>query len=163
MNEYKHYFRSEECVGLSMLHISAVALYGAIERLTGDAAHKGQGRLEKMGVNGRVKALLGQIRNLENTLLETEPDPDHREGLARKVNAYQFELKAAPQLRPEFHVITGNDMPYGHPVAGFIDPGPVVPRQPPSTFEQITKYLFVSHALPGPIMLSTTPACPFPD
>lgn len=110
MTEYKRYFRSEESIGLSMLHISAIALCGAIERLTGDKDHKGQGRLEKMGIHGRVKALYGQIHNLENTLLDTEPDPDHREGLARKVNAYQFELKSAPQVHPEFHVITGNDM-----------------------------------------------------
>jgi len=110
MKEYKRYFRSEECIGLSMLHIASVALYGAIERLTGDKDHKGQGRLEMMGIHGRVKALLGQIRNLENTLLESEPDVDHREGLTRKVNSYQFELKAAPQMHPEFHVITGSDM-----------------------------------------------------
>src|ERR1044071_7062674 len=57
-------------------------------------------------------------------------------------------------------VITGNDMPYGHPVSGLIDAGPVVPRQPPSTFEQITKYLLVSKPLPGPIMLSHHPGLP---
>ena len=57
-------------------------------------------------------------------------------------------------------VITGNDIPYGHPVAGLIDEGPVVPRQPPSTLEQITKYLLVSNALPGPIMLSHHPGWP---
>src|SRR5579871_4785221 len=57
-------------------------------------------------------------------------------------------------------VITGNDMAYGHPVAGLMDDGPVVPRQPPRTLEQITKYLFVSNALPGPIMLSHQPGFP---
>jgi hypothetical protein len=35
--------------------------------------------------------------------------------------------------------------------------GPEVPRQPPRTFEQITKYLSVSNPLPGPIMLSHQP------
>lgn len=110
MTEYKRYFRSEECVGLSMLHIATIALSGAYERLTGDEEHKGQGRLEKMGIHGRVKAILGQIRKLEMNLLETEPDIDHRIGLARKVNSYQFELKAAPQRHPEFHIISGDDM-----------------------------------------------------
>jgi hypothetical protein len=36
----------------------------------------------------------------------------------------------------------------------------VVPRHPPSTLEEITKYLFVSNALPGPIMLSHQPGLP---
>src|ERR1035441_9962523 len=57
-------------------------------------------------------------------------------------------------------VITGNDMAYGQPVAGLSDEGPVVPRHPPSTLEQITKYLLVSNALPGPIMLSHQPGLP---
>src|ERR1035437_3874813 len=57
-------------------------------------------------------------------------------------------------------VITGNDMAYGAPVAGLSDPGPVVPRHPPSTLEQITKYWLVSNALPGPIMLSHQPGLP---
>ena len=51
-------------------------------------------------------------------------------------------------------------MAYGQPVSGLIEAGPVVPRQPPSTFEQITKYLSVSNALPGPIMLSHQPGLP---
>ena len=46
------------------------------------------------------------------------------------------------------------------PVAGLMEAGPVVPRQPPRTFEQITKYLSVSKALPGPIMLSHQPGLP---
>ena len=41
-----------------------------------------------------------------------------------------------------------------------MEEGPVVPRQPPSTLEQITKYLLVSKALPGPIMLSHQPGLP---
>ena len=57
-------------------------------------------------------------------------------------------------------VITGNDIAYGQPVAGLIDAGPVVPRQPPSTLAQITKYRSVSNALPGPIMLSHQPGLP---
>src|SRR5260370_1026387 len=57
-------------------------------------------------------------------------------------------------------VITGNDMAYGQPVAGLMEDGPVVPRHPPSTLEQITKYLLVSNALPGPIMLSHQPGLP---
>ncbi len=31
-------------------------------------------------------------------------------------------------------VMTGKSRPQGRPVAGFVDDGPVVPRQPPSTF-----------------------------
>src|SRR3954449_82962 len=57
-------------------------------------------------------------------------------------------------------VTTGNDMAYGHPVFGSILPGPLVPRHPARTFEQITKYSFVSKALPGPIMLSHQPGVP---
>ncbi len=41
-----------------------------------------------------------------------------------------------------------------------MEEGPVVPRHPPSTLEQITKYLLVSNALPGPIMLSHQPGLP---
>ena len=51
-------------------------------------------------------------------------------------------------------------MAYGAPVAGLIDAGPVVPRQPPSTLVQMTKYWSVSNALPGPIMLSHQPGLP---
>src|SRR5579864_2070594 len=57
-------------------------------------------------------------------------------------------------------VITGNDRPNGQPVCGLTDDGPVVPWQPPSTFEQIMKYFSVSNALPGPIMLSHQPGFP---
>src|SRR5450755_1366084 len=55
-------------------------------------------------------------------------------------------------------VTGGNDMAYGQPVAGLTELGPEVPRQPPRTFEQITKYLSVSNPLPGPIMLAHHPA-----
>ena len=34
---------------------------------------------------------------------------------------------------------SGKDMPYGSPVNGFIDVGPVDPWQAPRQFEQITK------------------------
>jgi hypothetical protein len=37
-------------------------------------------------------------------------------------------------------VMTGKVMPKISPVAGSMEPGPVVPRQPPRTFEQMTKY-----------------------
>ena len=57
-------------------------------------------------------------------------------------------------------VICGNDMAHGHPVSGLIEPGPVVPRHPPSTLEQMTKYLSVSKALPGPIMFDHHPPSP---
>ena len=56
--------------------------------------------------------------------------------------------------------ITGKVMAYGQPVAGLIAEGPVVPRHPPSTLVQMTKYRFVSKALPGPIMLSHHPGLP---
>ena len=54
-------------------------------------------------------------------------------------------------------VITGKSEPYGRPVAGLVDDGPVVPRQPPSRFELTTKKRSVSKALPGPIMPSHQP------
>ena len=48
--------------------------------------------------------------------------------------------------------------PYGRPVAGSIDDGPVVPRQPPSRLVLTTKKRSVSKALPGPIMPSHQPS-----
>ena len=54
-------------------------------------------------------------------------------------------------------VMTGKSDPYGRPVAGLTDEGPVVPRQPPSRFVQTTKKRSVSNALPGPIMPSHQP------
>jgi hypothetical protein len=41
-------------------------------------------------------------------------------------------------------VITGKSGPYGLPVAGSTDDGPVVPRQPPSRFVETTKKRSVS-------------------
>ena len=55
-------------------------------------------------------------------------------------------------------VITGKSGPYGWPVAGSIDDGPVVPRQPPSRFVETTKKRSVSNALPGPIIPSHQPS-----
>ena len=55
-------------------------------------------------------------------------------------------------------VITGKSDPYGLPVAGLMDEGPVVPRQPPSRFVETTKKRSVSNALPGPIMPSHQPS-----
>src|SRR5579862_7131198 len=54
----------------------------------------------------------------------------------------------------------GNVMAQGQPVSGLTDPGPVLPRQPPSTLEQMTKYFSVSKALPGPIILAHQPSSP---
>ena len=55
-------------------------------------------------------------------------------------------------------VITGKSGPYGLPVAGSVDEGPVVPRQPPSRFVETTKKRSVSNALPGPIIPSHQPS-----
>ena len=55
-------------------------------------------------------------------------------------------------------VITGKSGPYGLPVAGSVDDGPVVPRQPPSRFVETTKKRSVSNALPGPIIPSHQPS-----
>src|SRR6476646_3347812 len=41
-----------------------------------------------------------------------------------------------------------------------MDAGPVVPWHPPRTFEQMTKYLSVSNAFPGPMVLSHQPGLP---
>src|SRR5687768_18583970 len=54
-------------------------------------------------------------------------------------------------------VMTGKSDPYGRPVAGFVDDGPVVPAQPPSRLVLTTKKRVVSKALPGPIMPSHQP------
>src|SRR3954447_17229181 len=58
-------------------------------------------------------------------------------------------------------VITGKSEPYGVPVAGSTDDGPVVPRQPPSRLVETTKKRSVSNALPGPIIPSQQPS-PWP-
>ena len=47
-------------------------------------------------------------------------------------------------------VITGNFRPYGWPVAGSMDAGPVVPMHPPTTFEQMMKWRSGSSGRPGP-------------
>ncbi len=54
-------------------------------------------------------------------------------------------------------VMIGKSRPQGRPVAGLIEDGPVVPLQPPSTFEQITKYRLVSMPFRGPTMMSHQP------
>ena len=51
----------------------------------------------------------------------------------------------------------GKLLPYTLPVSGLIEVGPVEPEQPPRLFEQTTKYLLVSIALSGPIILSHQP------
>ena len=55
-------------------------------------------------------------------------------------------------------VMTGKSDPYGAPVAGLTDDGPVVPRHPPSRLVDTTKNRSVSNALPGPIMPSHQPS-----
>src|SRR5487761_2601768 len=57
-------------------------------------------------------------------------------------------------------VTTGNDIAHGSPVSGLMEEGPVVPRHPLNTLEQITKYLSVSKPFPGPIMLDHQPPSP---
>ena len=57
-------------------------------------------------------------------------------------------------------VTVGKSVPYGLPVFGLVEDGPVEPLQPPITLEQIIKYLFVSKPLPGPIKLSHQPVVP---
>ncbi len=54
-------------------------------------------------------------------------------------------------------VTNGNRMPYGRPVSGFVDDGPVEPWQPPRTLAQTTKKRRVSTALPGPMRLFHQP------
>ncbi len=46
--------------------------------------------------------------------------------------------------------MTGNSDPYGAPVAGLTDEGPVVPRQPPSRFVETTKIAIGVERLAGP-------------
>ena len=52
---------------------------------------------------------------------------------------------------------SGKSSPYGSSVAGLIDDGPVVPRQPPRMFAHTTNQRFVSTAFPGPMRLSHQP------
>ncbi len=54
-------------------------------------------------------------------------------------------------------VTTGKLAPYGLPVAGLIDIGPVEPKQEPRLLTPTTKKRFVSTGLPGPTMLSHQP------
>ena len=59
-----------------------------------------------------------------------------------------------------FMVTKGKLMPYGLPVLGSIEAGPVEPLQPPNTLLQTTKYLSVSIPLPGPTRLVHQPPTP---
>ncbi len=47
--------------------------------------------------------------------------------------------KARSQRTMSATVITGKSAPYGRPVSGFVDEGPVVPRHPPSRLVDTTK------------------------
>ena len=58
-------------------------------------------------------------------------------------------------------VIAGKEDPYGRLVRGSMEPGPVVPMQPPRMFAQTTKKRFVSMPLPGPIIASHHPGFSF--
>ena len=61
------------------------------------------------------------------------------------------------------HVADGDDgksSAKGLPVAGLVEAGPVVPMQPPSTLEQMTKKRSVSIGLPGPTIISHQPGLP---
>ena len=49
-------------------------------------------------------------------------------------------------------------MPYGLPVAGSQEEGPVEPKQPPRELTHTTKKRSVSMGLPGPTMYSHQPA-----
>ena len=57
-------------------------------------------------------------------------------------------------------VTIGRSRPNGFPVAGLIEAGPVVPMQPPSTLEQMMKYLSVSKGRPGPTSADHQPGLP---
>src|SRR6478735_2440493 len=59
-------------------------------------------------------------------------------------------------------VTVGKLEPYGAPVAGSFDAGPVVPWQPPSTFGHTTKKRSVSIGAPGPIIPSHHPGWQWP-
>ena len=54
-------------------------------------------------------------------------------------------------------VTMGKSSPNGAPVSGLIDAGPVVPMQPPSTFDEMTKKRSVSNGRPGPTMVCHQP------
>ncbi len=72
------------------------------------------------------------------------------------------ELIEQHRLRAH-HVGNGDDrkiQPHSLPVAGLIEAGPVEPMQPPTTLEQMMKYLSVSIGWPGPTMISHQPALP---
>ena len=60
-------------------------------------------------------------------------------------------------------VMIGKSRAYSFPVSGLIDAGPVEPLQPPKTLEQMTKYLSVSNAFPGPITISHHPGLASPE
>src|SRR5512143_805548 len=73
----------------------------------------------------------------------------------RSIPRWSTRRTWAPTM--SFTVMMGNDVPYSRPVAGLTDDGPVLPWHPPITLEQMTKYLSVSNAFPGPIVLSHHP------
>ena len=54
-------------------------------------------------------------------------------------------------------VMTGKCSPYGLPVFGSIEAGPVEPMQPPRMLAQMTKNRSVSIGLPGPMSVDHQP------
>ena len=52
---------------------------------------------------------------------------------------------------------SGKSSPYGCPVSGFVEDGPVLPWQPPIRLAHTTKNRSVSSGLPGPMRLSHQP------
>ena len=57
-------------------------------------------------------------------------------------------------------VIIGNARPYGCPVAGLAEDGPVDPMQPPITLAQMMKWRFGSSGRPGPTTRVHHPGLP---
>ncbi len=57
-------------------------------------------------------------------------------------------------------VITGKDSPQGAPVAGSLEPGPVVPMQPPRTLAQMMKKRSGSSGRPRPTIRVHHPGLP---
>ena len=116
----------------------------ARDRVPGDAL-----RLQRVGAgdrNDRVDLVAGTCTAHSSACMPPSEPP------ATAASARDAELAAGARAATRTMsatVITGKSDPYGRPVAGLVDDGPVVPRQPPSRFVLTTKKLVGVEGLAG--------------
>ncbi len=79
---------------------------------------------------------------------------------AKRLSTPRWSISAACARTMSRMVTSGKSSPQAFPVAGLTEAGPEEPRQPPITFEQMTKKRSVSSGQPGPTSTSHQPGLP---